>query len=169
MFNRGHCYIVCMGFLLCLGCMRAIGTKCLIILNNLVVVQCLAIWSPIFETPWMITVSLIMNFEVRNIPGAINEIMRDCLAWCQLFSNSKVIIVPFWRSDHRPVLLEIQESVSALAGGGEGSRHRFHYKQCWAEDKGYRNRANHHKICKKKKELHGLTSNINPQAWAHIL
>ncbi|KAL5776844.1 hypothetical protein ACOSP7_009770 [Xanthoceras sorbifolium] len=199
-FIHGHYYDDCMGFLLYPGCVGSTGMNCLIMLKKLVVVQGLAVWSPIFGMPWMIAVSLTLGFEVRNIPEVINAMMRvwldHCacsLAWRQLFPKSNVVNLPFWRSDHRLVLLEVKEGVPDLVAGGRGLRRQFHYEQCWVEDEGYQNiilqawkvqggglsgvsanieqcsgLATCDEIGKKQKELLGLSSDIDPQAWLHI-
>ncbi|KAL5852584.1 hypothetical protein ACOSQ3_007702 [Xanthoceras sorbifolium] len=200
-FTHGHFYVVCMGFLLYLWFAGVIGMNFSITQKNLVVIQGLAVWSPIFVMLWMTVVSLILVFRIRNSYGVINATKADLvqeridrcvcnLAWRQLFPDSKLLHLPFWRSDHKPILLNIIEVVPAIASsGGEDEGCRNLIVQAWKiQGRGLtgvntnialcasslatwytkHKQAKQKEIYIKKTELHGLSSTVNPQSWTQI-
>ncbi|KAL5736193.1 hypothetical protein ACOSQ2_030981 [Xanthoceras sorbifolium] len=138
-FIHGLFYVVSMGCLLYLGFAGAIGMKFFFLQKNLVVVQGLAVWSLIFVILWMSVVCLILASGASDL---VLERLDRCvcnLAWRQLFPASTVRNLSFWKSDHRPILLEILETVPGATLFGRGPKKRFHYEQCWAEEEGCRN------------------------------
>ncbi|KAL5852572.1 hypothetical protein ACOSQ3_007690 [Xanthoceras sorbifolium] len=188
-FTCGHFYVICMGFLLYLGFAGVIGMNFSITQKNLVVVQGLAVWSPIFVMLWMIVVSLILVFGIRNSHGVINAKKRT---W---FKNRYSLLFhhPFWRSDHRPILLDILKAVPTVASSSGGSKqdegcHNLIVQAWKIQGRGLKSvntnialcasslaswytkhkRAKQKEICIKKAELHVLSSAVNPQSWMQI-
>ena len=65
-----------------------------------------------------------------------NEMIQECLDrcvgtdhWKDLFPNSKVKHLEYWRSNHRPVLMEVLEQKCGLLAGGR-RRKRFYFEEC---------------------------------------
>ncbi|KAK2654951.1 hypothetical protein Ddye_008003 [Dipteronia dyeriana] len=59
-----------------------------------------------------------------------------CFWWSQLFPFSCVKHFDFWRSDHRPLLVEVSNSRKCHERAC--LNRRFHFEACWAEDEGRR-------------------------------
>ncbi|KAL5819223.1 hypothetical protein ACOSQ4_023065 [Xanthoceras sorbifolium] len=55
--------------------------------------------------------------------------------WLDLFPSSSVDHLDYWRSDHRPLLVNILSSLSANTGPTRGPR-RFMFEECWASEEG---------------------------------
>ncbi|TXG69190.1 hypothetical protein EZV62_004125 [Acer yangbiense] len=67
----------------------------------------------------------------RDSEHAIQERLDRCVGntgWLDLFSCFSIKHLDFWKSDHRPILLEISDKKEEAGG-----RHRFYYDRCWAE------------------------------------
>ncbi|KAL5752845.1 hypothetical protein ACOSQ2_023352 [Xanthoceras sorbifolium] len=66
----------------------------------------------------------------------IQERLDRCLcdlSWHCLFGESKVTNLGFWRSDHRPILLEVLEHPSPAPQVASLRGRRFHFEACWAD------------------------------------
>ncbi|KAK3198916.1 hypothetical protein Dsin_022331 [Dipteronia sinensis] len=55
------------------------------------------------------------------------------LLWHQMFPNSFVQHLGYWKSDHRPILVEILTASDQYLVVGERRRRRFHFEACWAD------------------------------------
>ena len=71
----------------------------------------------------------------RDSQSLIQECLDKCVgnSFCYLlFPFFTVKHLEFWKSDHRPILLEIADRVARNLGG-----RRFHYESAWAENDGF--------------------------------
>ncbi|KAK2657968.1 hypothetical protein Ddye_011020 [Dipteronia dyeriana] len=59
-----------------------------------------------------------------------------CYDWYQMFSNSFVQHLDFWRSDHRPILVEILDSFERMTVVKRKGIQRFHVEACWVGREG---------------------------------
>ena len=68
----------------------------------------------------------------------IQERLDRCVSnfqWSNLFPNAKVSHLEFWKSDHRPLLLELDGSLFSVGGRVLSRRRRFFFEACWIEHK----------------------------------
>jgi hypothetical protein len=70
----------------------------------------------------------------RDGDSMIQERLDRCVCnfrWRNLFVGARVCHLEFWRSDHRPILLDFSPNNSLLCQSRKGLR-RFHFEECWA-------------------------------------
>ncbi|KAK0572934.1 hypothetical protein LWI29_000634 [Acer saccharum] len=71
----------------------------------------------------------------REGVAAVSERLDRCtgsLDWKQIFPNFVVSHLDFWRSDHRPILLEFEDN--AGSSNFSSRRRRFHFEECWVDN-----------------------------------
>lgn len=64
----------------------------------------------------------------------IQERLDRCpgnMEWKLLFPNFKVSHLDYWRSDHRPIILEFSDNF-VVTGEVRRKRH-FHFEECWVD------------------------------------
>ncbi|KAL5741779.1 hypothetical protein ACOSP7_028511 [Xanthoceras sorbifolium] len=55
------------------------------------------------------------------------------LYWRNLFLNSLISHLDYWRSDHMPILINIDDGHSSRMRPARGGRH-FLFEECWSSD-----------------------------------
>ncbi|KAK3230421.1 hypothetical protein Dsin_002302 [Dipteronia sinensis] len=55
--------------------------------------------------------------------------------WRQLFHGSCIHHLEYWRSDHRPLLIEVMCRPGSILSRDSRQRRRFHFEACWADNK----------------------------------
>ncbi|KAK2656770.1 hypothetical protein Ddye_009822 [Dipteronia dyeriana] len=71
----------------------------------------------------------------RAPPNLIEERLDRCVGnmeWREIFRDVTVTHLPFWRSDHIPILLNIAE----IGGRQWEGKRPFHYQRSWVEKEG---------------------------------
>ncbi|KAK3230833.1 hypothetical protein Dsin_002714 [Dipteronia sinensis] len=53
--------------------------------------------------------------------------------WKNLSECASVDHLEFWRSDHRPILLNVRQFQGTNNCGGVSSARRFHFEECWTD------------------------------------
>ncbi|KAK3188889.1 hypothetical protein Dsin_028450 [Dipteronia sinensis] len=59
--------------------------------------------------------------------------------WRNTFDAATVTNLEFWRSDHRPVILHVQQACSPNSLDVLNSQRRFYFEECWADSEDYAN------------------------------
>ncbi|KAL5767748.1 hypothetical protein ACOSP7_014343 [Xanthoceras sorbifolium] len=58
------------------------------------------------------------------------------LEWMELFPGSSVSHLNFWKSDYRPILIEVEAAIAATVSLGTAAHRHFQFDECWAHEHG---------------------------------
>ncbi|KAK3221878.1 hypothetical protein Dsin_008903 [Dipteronia sinensis] len=75
----------------------------------------------------------------RNGEEMVQERFDRCVGnfpWISLLRGASVKHFKFWRSDHRPIILDVRLEERGTGSDSQISARRFHFEECWADRDG---------------------------------